>query len=196
MLVTLRMRVRSPNPEIFSPLLLFLSSVAFSSLLSGASFLSFPKVDQLSWPGKWSALQDFLAQVQSSITATHVDSLGALHPLMSLWNCVIVLLILYHSSGSCEDHVSFSVLFPFFAFFCEDHSYSWEQLIFIILIVPDGETNTLGNFTKAGSAKNSYSTEQENKSCEHSCSIFCKIWIAHQTLVKELVFKSMQLIKR
>lgn len=124
--VTQGTRMWSQTPEIFSSLLLFLRSGAwFMEYL-----ISFPKVDRLSWRrglgqtgpwGRWESevhskikvKEDFLTQVQCSIPATHAESFGALRPFMSLWNCMIVLLILYHSSGSCEDHVSFSVLFLF-----------------------------------------------------------------------------------
>lgn len=145
------MTLWSQMPEIFSLFFLFLRPVAFTSLICRASCLSLPKVNLLSWSGKWSAQDKNLGRFPNSGAGFYYSNtckeLRCLTPLY-------VSVKLHDNSPNftlqfwkLRKYVSFSVLpFFFFAFCCEDHSLLWEQLIFSILIVSDGETNILGNF--------------------------------------------------
>lgn len=134
--------------------------------------------------------------MQGFITATHAKSLDASRLFMSLWSCMIILLILHCSSGSWENMFLFlCCLFFFFAFCCEDHSLLWEQLIFSILIVSDGETNILGNFIKKVTRKDNYLVEQEHNPSEYSCSNCCTYLNCPSDTVQIFAFKCMQLIK-
>lgn len=164
------MRMRFQTPEIFSLFLIFPRSVAFTSLICGASCLSLslPKVNLLFWSGKWSAQQDKNlgrfpnsgAEFYYSNTCKELRCLTALYVPVKLHDSSNFIL----QSWKLRKYVSFSVLlfFCLFVFCCEGHSLLWEQLIFIILTVADGETNILGYFTKTVVRKESYSVEQEN----------------------------------
>lgn len=189
----------SHTSEIFS-LFLFLRSVAFTSLICAVPCLSLPKVNLLSWSGKWSAQQDKNLEIfpNSGAEFYYSNTWKELRRLAPLY----VPMKLHDSSPNfilqfwkLTKYVSFSVIFFFFPVRCEDHSLLWEQLIFFILIVSDGETNILVNFTKTVVRKDSYSVEQENSSCEYSCSNCCTYLNCPSDTVQILTFKSMQLIK-
>lgn len=165
--------------------------------------LSLPKVNLLSWSGKWSAQQDKNlgrfpnsgAEFYYSNTCRELRCLTALYVPVKLHDSSPDFIL---QSWKLRKYVSFSVLLFFsffFVFCCEDHSLLWEQLIFIILTVVDGETNILGYFTKTVVRKESYSVEQENNSCEYSCSNCCTYLNCPSDTVQILAFKCMQLIK-